>query len=96
MSLEEIRKVLGEVLPAMTARRWIAWWRQAVWESAFWQEHHGQLQGFIERERLICGVLSHFDGVVGSGLPSDGRLERVILHVLKFLSPLTRPKDYPS
>jgi hypothetical protein len=80
-------------LPAKTARRWMRWWRGAVWSSPFWREKQGRLLGHIGRDRLLCGVWAHFDqSIAGVQTNSVYILMRA---VMIFFSPITHPPIYP-
>jgi hypothetical protein len=95
ISLEEIRRILQDFIPKVTARRWIAWWRGAVWISPFWRGYRGRMHGVIHPERLVCGVWEHFESVLTEGgSPLDPAA--VVQSILGFFSPLTRPQNYPS
>ena len=93
-ALIQIREKLSDFLPARTARRWMNWWRGAVWLSPFWRERQGQLSGHIEQDRFLSGVWEHFLR------PADGyaqtELVECLMHAVQtFFSPITHPPVYP-
>lgn len=97
VSLEEIRRLIVAFIPKRTARRWIAWWRQAVWSGAFWREWQGQIKGDIQRDHFLCGVWGHFEGVMRPWPPvGTDSVAEIAQRILLFFSPITRPQHYPS
>jgi len=94
VSLEEIRRLISKYIPKITARRWVAWWRQAVWNSSFWREWQGKLCGYIQRNHFLCGVWNHFQEIKHNVV--EDPVVEIIQRVLQFFSPITMPQNYPS
>lgn len=86
--LEVLRTLLGQCLSDITIARWLDWWQSAVWESPFWKELRGQLQGSIFRAKFLTGVWEHFK----NQLSEAGSIFESILNLF---SPITRPESYP-
>ena len=92
-ALAQIRNKLGDFLPAKTARRWMNWWRGAVWSSPFWRMWQGQLLGHILPENFLSGVWDHFLRSLGD--VQAEAVESLMQAVQAFFSPITHPPDYP-
>lgn len=92
-ALDQIRNELQDFLPAKTARRWMNWWRGAVWSSPFWRAWQGQLYGHIMQEKFLSGVWEHF--LRSAGHVQTEAVESLMHAVQTFFSPITHPPVYP-
>ena len=77
----QIKRYFGLVVSETTWRRWRRWWRDTFTKTPFWQQAKGQLPPTEEIQRgpfprVILDVLK-------------GKLEEKIVHLLRWLAPLT-------
>ena len=76
-------------MSAETLRRWTRWWAGPVQKSRWWRVARARIMPPLEGRHFVGELFLRL-------LTQAKRVETAILKLLKFVSPLTVPAQYPS
>lgn len=71
-----------------TLNRWLIWWDCTIPISPIWKKISGNLKPNIDNKFLPLFIIEQF-------FEANGKTDKAILLLLKFLSPMAVPQDYP-
>ncbi len=80
-TLAQVRRHFGISASESTWKRWRQWWRDSFLETLFWKQNKGIVPKSLESKRPFPRALLEV---------FSGTLEKKIIYLLKFLSPLSR------
>ena len=78
--VEQLRDLMRCPLDRRTVERWVAWWREMLPKTKFWQETRRRLRAPIDLKRMPLSLLEVFGG-------ED--LEGGLINLLRLLSPIS-------